>query len=370
MARREGRAPFLEQPSGSSALPASARPCRRERLFNARAFSPPAAGATALGWPGSGQLPKDLGKSYRRRYIVWPWEIEHALRPTQESALMRLRYSDSPVCTFGYLDESGSGQRYFACGAVIHGPHVSGRADAELNRALREAKKQFGFQPRGDIGWKKVPTKDGKYRKFYNCLVDMFFGDPRLMFKAVVVNTGHFKLDSRQFYRGSKDAGMDSLMFHLMRSHLLRDWHGDRVLYLRFDRRDRPDEARFDRLRSRLCALSLGVERPTISTRNVQGGSHPLMHVVDLLLGTVTAGLNERTTSPGRLALMARVQDHLGRPPWLQTAPNEAKFNVWHFKTTAQRPAGPDVGSIAIPDRLLTARTLTADTAPPPQAVV
>jgi hypothetical protein len=240
------------------------------------------------------------------------------------------------IYTFGYLDESGTSERWFACGVLIHGPKVSAVEDIALNQQLREAKVDSGIRLRGDLGWKKIPNRPGQYLDLYTAYVDFFFREPALSFNAIVVDTHKCPLDSRQFFRGSKDLGIDAFAIQLIRCRILRFWSGGERLYLRFDRRSRPDGATLLRVYGRLREIAkteirTGNPPPTLNARAVSGGAHPLVQVADLLLGSVCASANGRGLAGGKQAVIRKVADHLGRDPGKVTPPSTKKFNVWYF---------------------------------------
>lgn len=248
---------------------------------------------------------------------------------------MRGAEDRKPICTFGYIDESATSQRFFGCGLLLHGPCVSGADDKHLNEHIRQLKVQAGIRPRGDVSWKKTPNRDGNYLGLYRRYIDGFFCQPNLAFFALVVDTHRYPLDAKAFFRGSKDAGIDAFTFHLLRSHLLNDPGGSTRLRLRFDRRVRPARHSLQHLVRRLRqsgTLSGGGTPLCITFRSVTGGRHPLLQVADILLGCVTASLNAAARSQGKLALLAHLEERLGRKPAEATPPWEKKFNVWHFE--------------------------------------
>jgi hypothetical protein len=247
---------------------------------------------------------------------------------------MRVREDSVGRYTFGYIDESGTSSRYFACGLLIHGPHISGIEDNILNQQLRNLKTECGICTTGDIAWKKVPTKPGQYFDLYRSFLQGFFRHPNLSFNALVVDTHQYPLDSQIFFRGSKDLGIDSFSFHLVRSRILRFWKGDERLYLRFDRRQRPTNLTLRNLAFRLRTILPQTDTlsPRITTRSINGARHPLVQITDLLLGCVTSSLNKQTQSVTKLQLIHELGDLIGFDPGQSTDPSCAKFNVWHFE--------------------------------------
>jgi len=255
--------------------------------------------------------------------------------------VMRIRHDHRRVCTFAYLNESGTAERYFASGLVFHGPGVSGFEDRRMNEDLRNLKVQMGIRLRGDFGWKQVPRKPEKYLGFYRGCIRWFFEQPALAFHCIVVDTHSYPLDSKTFFPGSKDAGIDAFTFHLVRCRLQMLSHRMSRVHLRFDRRSRPAHQPIQKLGARLrrtAASQLGSHGPRITIRSVQGGRHPLVHVCDLLLGCVTASLNEKTKQERKLGLISCLHNALGRAPGTHTHPATRKFNVWNFKSKDLRP--------------------------------
>lgn len=241
----------------------------------------------------------------------------------------RLRHDTQPVWTFAYVDESGTSERWFAVGMLVHGSGISKADDIHLNDHIRSLKLEAGIQLRGDVCWKKTPKNPGRYLDYYLRCIDEFFQDPMLSFHAIVVDTHRHPLDSRTFFRGSKDAGIDAFAFHLLRARVLRGLHCEHHLHIRFDRRCRPDDATVARITTRL--RSEADDSIQITARSITGGRHPLIQVADLLVGAITACQNQRTTSSGKLQIISRVREHLGHDPAEPTPPGKCKFNVWYF---------------------------------------
>ncbi|GEM_PF-4662767 len=190
---------------------------------------------------------------------------------------------------------------------------------------------------RADIVWKKVPTKPGKYLDFYLALVRSFFENKDLSFHALVVDTSKSPLDSHKFFKSSKDHGIDAFAYHLIRSRVLRFPAGSERLHIKLDRRQRPPDLTTRDLGVRLreadrdFATVSGHPPLTIRLNSVKGGQHTLLHLCDLLLGAVTADLNRKTRSMGKLAILRELSKCLGRSTGEATPPVERKFNVWHF---------------------------------------
>jgi len=252
---------------------------------------------------------------------------------------VRMRADDREIYSFGYVDESGTSERFFGCGLLVHGPGVSGREGVAINERLARLKERHGMTRQGDFGWKKVPSKPGKYLDFYRTCIDGFMARGSLAFHALVVDTRRYRLDSRKFFRGSKDHGIDAFAYHLVRARVLRFWRDGQELYIRFDQRQRPDGLDLVQLRDRLrkAVPESGFPAPRIRVRSVSGDRHPLLRLCDVLLGCVTADLNAKTTRKTKLALIDHLSQHLGRSPGVATPPSEKKFNVWHFEV--QKPA-------------------------------
>lgn len=248
---------------------------------------------------------------------------------------MRIREDRRPIYTFGYIDESGTSERYFGAGLLLSGPAVSGVHDRRLNEHIRQLKVRSGIKLCGDVGWKKVPSKEGMYLDLYTRYIDGFFRQPDLSFHCIVVDTQRYPLNGREYFHGSKDAGIDAFCFHLVRGRVLKPRAVSRHLVLRLDRRNRPKKQALALLRSRLREAALrygGPNPPAVKLRSITGARHPLVQVTDVLLGAVTASLNGKTRNRCKLGLIERLGERLGRAPGAPTPPWERKFNVWHFE--------------------------------------
>ena len=216
---------------------------------------------------------------------------------------------------------------------------MTGFQAKRLNDHIRKLRVESGLKPRGDIGWKKIPSREGKYLNLYRRYVEGFFRQPSLSFFSIIVDTHCYPIDSKTYFHGMKDAGIDGFSFQLIRSHLIPRISEDEVVRLKFDRRSRPPELGLRKIgkRIRQCASKTYPDNPpSFRLSSVQGGRHPLIHVADLLLGSITASLNSKIRSNGKLAILNLIKQKLGRNPSDKTKPWEQKFNVWYFKPKSE----------------------------------
>lgn len=218
-----------------------------------------------------------------------------------------LEASDSSVMVFGAL----------TCpGAML-------RQTAEEIRAI---KKRLGprFSDAFEIKWTKISPAG---LPLYLALVDYFFDQPELAFRAVIVpdkaclRHEDFNQDHDTFYY--------KMLFQLLHA-LLRPDHDNRI-YL--DIKDTRSAVKMNTLHDVLCAANFDHIREVV-TRVQTVRSHEVEHLqlADLLLGAVSYANRELSGSLAKAAVLARIRERSGLSLTSSSLVREPKCNIFRWR--------------------------------------
>jgi hypothetical protein len=186
------------------------------------------------------------------------------------------------------------------------------------------------FSP-GEVKWKKVTRKT---LPFFEALVDWFFATRWLMFHCLVYSRAEIDMAKHD---GDKDLQRRKHFTMLLAKKIKRFAAPGKVYRIRVDpihsRYAKADEAaevilrRLIEQEARLSGTDSIHSLLTVDSKDTPG-----VQLCDLLLGAVMAARDGKVTSAAKLALIARVAEHLGWPDLqADTYPDARKFNVWRF---------------------------------------
>jgi hypothetical protein len=224
-----------------------------------------------------------------------------------------------------YCDESGhlehDQQRVMVLGAVWC-PLEKAR---EIARRIREIKRRHGLSPGFEVKWNKVSP--GK-QAFYLDLVDYFFDDDDLCFRALVVP------DKRQLKHEAigqdRDAWYYKLYFDMLKV-LLSPEARYRVYVDIKDTRSMP---KLEKLREVLCNNVYDFERQIIERiQPVRSHEVEQVQLADLLIGTVGYANRGLDTNAAKLALVQRMRRRSGYELTRTTLLREEKVNLFRWET-------------------------------------
>lgn len=186
-------------------------------------------------------------------------------------------------------------------------------------RKIDDMRGFYGVQ--GEFGWKTVcPSKV----EFFLALIDLFFSDPDLRFRCVVVS------------RSETDFKDDEERFRLIYYQVFNNWLDRRARYRLFldrrvDTRDRVSTLRRCLIDTRQFGESVRF------VEEVESRENNMVQFVDLLVGAIGYAWNGRADVDGaseakRKACRA-ICSRLGvlTLNHYKTGPGEEKFNVFHF---------------------------------------
>lgn len=226
-----------------------------------------------------------------------------------------------------YCDESchleHDRQRAMVLGALLC-PRDKAREVAER---IREIKVQHGLSRNFEIKWSKVsPGALG----FYQALLDFFFDDDDLSFRAVVIPDKSL-IDHTRVAGQTHDQWYYKMYFTLLRN--LLDPSAEYRIYL--DIKDTRSATKVERLGEVLANSIHDFERLVVTQiQNARSEEIEQIQLVDLLIGTVSYANRELATSEAKVALVQHMRRHskysLTKTTWLK----EPKVNLlrWHSR--------------------------------------
>lgn len=219
-----------------------------------------------------------------------------------------------------YCDESThlprDGMPFMVLGAVACATSLSGEASGRI----REIKRKHGLPDDFEIKWSKVsPSKVG----FYRDVIDYFFDDDDLSFRAVVAPKARLDHDA---YDQSHDDWYYKMIFLLIRNLLQPE--AETFIYL--DKKDTRGGEKVRRLHVVLANSQYDFDRKKIRRVQIVESHHVnLLQVADLIAGAVNYTNRGLRTSSAKSNLAARVRERSHSSLVKSTLPSASKFNIF-----------------------------------------
>lgn len=224
-----------------------------------------------------------------------------------------------------YCDESchleNDGQKAMALGAVWC-PLDKTR---EIAVRLREIKQKHGLSPQFEVKWTKVsPAKAG----FYLDLVDYFFDDDDLRFRALIVPDKSL-LRHGAYPSQDHDTWYYKMYFDMLKVILSPDAHYR--IYL--DIKDTCGAQKAARLHEMLCNNIYDFSREVIERLQLVH-SHEIeqLQLADLLIGAVSYVNRDLQGSAGKQVLVERIRERSRYSLTRSTLLREEKFNLFRWQ--------------------------------------
>lgn len=190
----------------------------------------------------------------------------------------------------------------------------------EIVRTVDRLRAYYNVQ--GEFGWKTVcPSR----LSFFQALVDLFFSNPELRFRAVVVSRRETNFDDTEE------------MFQKVYYQVFNNWLDRRDSYRlfidrRIDERDRVDTLR----RCLIDTFQFGNSVKFVE--EVESHENDLIQLADLFIGALAASRNGHLqlegSSVAKLQICRDICRNLNTSTLAsyETWPSEQKFNVFHFR--------------------------------------
>jgi hypothetical protein len=193
----------------------------------------------------------------------------------------------------------------------------------EIAERLREKKAEHGLSPDFETKWTKVsPGKTA----FYLDLVDYFFDDDDLHFRAVVIKKG--SIDHRSVPGQTHDDWYYKMLFILLQPLLMPG--SKHRIYL--DLKDTQSALKASKLGEFLCNARFDFDRKLIDRiQPVRSHEVEQLQLCDLLIGAVCYLNRELTTNKAKLALIERIKKRSTYTLTRSTLVSERKFNIFFW---------------------------------------
>lgn len=225
-----------------------------------------------------------------------------------------------------YCDESchlpNDGQAVMVLGAIVCPVGTT----KQISSRIREIRESHGLPAAFEVKWTKVsPGKSGYYRD----LVDYFFQEDQLTFRAVVAPK--VGLDHERFGQTHDD------WYYKMMYQLLRNLLGSGATYrVYLDKKDTRSGEKVQRLHRILGNTILDFDRRIVErVQIVESHDVVQLQLADLLLGAVSYVNRGLNTSEAKVDLVKQIRARSGHALTRSTPLGEDKFNVFHWRSQA-----------------------------------
>lgn len=197
----------------------------------------------------------------------------------------------------------------------------------EIAVRLREIKKKHGIKDSFEVKWTKVsPAK----KEFYLDLVDYFFDDDDLHFRALII-PDKSKLHHGAFKGQDHDTWYYKMYFDMLKVILRPDCHYR--VYL--DIKDTRGSRKVDKLHEVLCNNMYDFSRNVIERiQLVNSKEIEQLQLADLLLGAVGYLNRGLEGNAGKISIIKRMKQRSGYSLTKTTLLREEKVNLLHWHAT------------------------------------
>ena len=244
------------------------------------------------------------------------------MHPIRKLARGRIRLVSFNI----YCDESthlpNDGQPFMVLGAIVCPQNLA----RQVAVRLREIRVKHHIDPTFEIKWTKVsPAKLG----FYADVIDYFFEDDNLSFRAVVAPKNG--LDHSRFCQ-THDDWYYKMMFYLIRNFLPAQ--DSAFLYL--DKKDTNGQLKIDYLRKVIANAEHDFENSKFRRLQiVESHQVGLLQLADLLIGAVNYANREAYESSAKLQLVKLIRERSGMKLTESTPLAETKMNIFRWQPQA-----------------------------------
>lgn len=219
-----------------------------------------------------------------------------------------------------YCDESchleNDGQKAMVLGTLIapQGRHI------RLSEELKDLKRSFGIHHGIEVKWTTVSPAQVA---FYLAVVDWFFDEPDLRFRALVVPNKEL-LNHDKFAQSHDDFYYKSWYQAIIPVISRTDCFN---IYL--DKKDTRSQAKAQSLRNVLSNKLLDFDQSVITRiQHVHSHEVPLFQLADLLIGALSYVHRGLSTSAAKVAIIQKIRDRSGLSLTRTTLLREEKLNI------------------------------------------
>jgi hypothetical protein len=190
----------------------------------------------------------------------------------------------------------------------------------EAARRLVQLKERHGLKPTFDLKWVAVaPAK----LSFFLDVIDYFFDNSSLMFRAVVIPNKEI-LDHKAY--GQTHDDWYYKMFFLLLKQIFSRQHQYRVY---IDIKDTRSSAKVAHLHKVISNSMLDFDSSIVQrVQHIRSHEVQLLQIADLLIGAIGYANRGLTTSQAKLAIVNRIRERTAFRLTRSTLPSERKFNL------------------------------------------
>lgn len=189
-----------------------------------------------------------------------------------------------------------------------------------LANELRDIKERR--QARGELKWAKVSRSR---EKFFEEVVDWFFGEELLHFRCLVVSDKS-RLDHAAFNDGSHDTFYYKMHFSMLSKILSPTEQYD----VYFDIKDTRSRFKLQKLHDVLCNDRYDFTHQMVRRlQHVRSNEVELMQLADFLIGAVSYRNRDLATSEVKSRLVQKIENHHGSKLTQSTSLSNTKFNIF-----------------------------------------
>ncbi|NNN19517.1 MAG: DUF3800 domain-containing protein [Acidimicrobiaceae bacterium] len=235
-----------------------------------------------------------------------------------------------PPQVFMYCDESchlpNDHQKSMVLGAIW----CPGNQRQRLGRAVKALKKKHCIGPGIEIKWTKVSPGQ---LDFYLALIDLFFTESDLRFRAVVIPDKDAL--NHEAFNQSHDIFYYKMWYQLL-IQVIDNQHRFRI-YL--DTKDTGGKHRIEKLHEVLCNSKLDFKKNVIQEITLLHSHEvPLLQLADMLIGAVSYVNRGMSSSPAKQALVESIRQKTGCSLNTSTLLHEDKFNLFVWRSREPMP--------------------------------
>ena len=226
-----------------------------------------------------------------------------------------------------YCDESCHLEHDQASSMVLGAVWCPAAHRAQLGRKIKALRAAHGLAPAFEIKWVKIsPAK----LDFYLALVDLFFDEPLLHFRGLVV-PDKSALNHQRFDQ-THDTFYYKMWFQLL------NWliSPEQRLRVFIDIKDTRGQEKVKKLHEILCNANYDFDRNLIgSVEQVHSHHVPLLQLADLLIGALAYQHRGLSGSAAKQAIIERIQQRSGLSLERSSVVREEKFNLFVWRPKA-----------------------------------
>ncbi len=225
-----------------------------------------------------------------------------------------------------YCDESGHLERDQVPVMVLGALWCEKEKAHGIAKRLREIKAQYELRPGFEAKWTKIsPAR----KDFYLALLDYFFDDDDLHFRAIVI-PDKTKLDHVRFEQ-NHDTWYYKMYFEMLR--ILIDPEAENYIYL--DVKDTLGGKRVAKLQEVLCNDAYDFDQQIIKPiQQVRSHQIEQIQLADLLIGSVSYANRGLANNSAKVAFVERMRERSTHTLTKSTLLREQKVNIFVWKAS------------------------------------